>query len=425
MRSRRSNFELGCRLAAFALLGWLLGESLIPSPERRLERASTTAIGSRLAEWTRAPSSVRLHADLATTPDAWIVDWLAALAHSGHAVTWSGSPPAVAMSSEALADPRHGVRVDVAAPSRTPVVLRDSASVIDSVRVNQLGATVVTPFVVGLVRGDAGGQRFSAAAPDSARLRDIVVIGDAGWEGKFIVSALKERGWPVIARFHVAPSVDVAQGVTPPLDTSRVAAVVAIDTTVQSLGAALERFVRSGGGLVLAGPASLAAAVAPLRAGSLDARTRPSALPTDTIGLGATGFYPVTALRADGVALDRRAGAIAVAARRVGAGRVLQIGFDDSWRWRMAGGPGSEVAYGDWWARAVASVAYLPAATPRITNSPAASAPTAHLIDRLGPSRPIAADKTPRPPVDRRLLLALIMILLLAEWSSRRMRGLR
>jgi hypothetical protein len=256
-------------------------------------------------------------------------------------------------------------------------------------------------------------------------LRSIVVIGDAGWEGKFIASALEERGWPVVARFHVAPSVDVAQGVALPLDTSRVAAVVAIDTTIQSLGAAIERFVRSGGGLVLAGPASLAAAVAPLRPGSLDARTRPSTLPTDTIGLGATGFYPVTALKADGVALERRAGAIAAAARRVGSGRVLQIGFDDTWRWRMAGGPGSEIAYGDWWARAVASVAYSPAAAPSLTNEPAASAPTAHLIDRLGPSRRITADQVPRSPLDRRLLLALIMILLLAEWSSRRLRGLR
>jgi hypothetical protein len=425
MRSRRSNFELACRLAAFAVLGWLLGESLMPSPERRLERASTTAIGSRLAAWTRAPSSVKLHGDLATTPDAWVIDWLGALAHSGHAVTWSGSPPAVAIASEALADPRHGVRIDVAAPARTPVVLRDSASVIDSVRVTQLGATVVIPFVVGLVRGDAAGQQVSATAPDAARLRSIVVIGDAGWEGKFVVSALEERGWPVVARFHVAPSVDVAQGVALPLDTSRVAAVVAIDTTVQSLGVALERFVRSGGGLVLAGPASLVAAVAPLRPGSLDTRTHPPALPTDTIGLGATGFYPVTALKPDGVALDRRAAGVAVAARRVGAGRVLQIGFDDSWRWRMAGGPGSEIAYGDWWARAVASVAYSPAATPNLTNEPAASAPTAHLIDRLGPSRRIADDQMPRPPLDRRLLLALIMILLLAEWSSRRLRGLR
>jgi hypothetical protein len=425
MRSRRSDFELGCRLAAFALLGWLLGESVLPSPGPRLERAQMRAVSSRLATWTRAPSNVRLHADLATTPDARVIDWLAALAHSGHAVTWSGSPPAVAMSAEAVADPSGSVRVDVAAPSHTPVVLRDSASVIDSVRVGQLGATIVTPLVVGTLVGDADGQRVSARAPDRAHLRSIVVIGDAGWEAKFVVSALEERGWPVIARFRVAPNVDVAQGIVLPLDTSRVAAVVAIDTTVQSLGAALERFVRSGGGLVLAGPASLAPAVASLSPGSLDTRTHPSVLPADTIGLGATGFYRVSALKADGVALERRAGAIVVAARRVGVGRVLQIGFDDSWRWRMAGGPGSAAAYRDWWARVVAAVAYVPGAPPHVANGSGASAPLAHLIDRLGPSRPIAAGNTPRAPVDRGLLLALIMILLLAEWASRRVRGLR
>jgi hypothetical protein len=430
MRSRRSTFELACRLAAFALLGWLVGGSLIPATGHRLERASTDAIASRLLAWTRAPAGVLLRADLPTTPDVWVVEWLAALAHSGHAVTWSGSPPAVAMSSEALADPSGSVRIDVAAPPRTTVVIRDSASVVDSVRVNQLGATIVTPLAVGTLVGDAGGQRFSAPSPDSTRVRAIVVIGNASWEGKFIVAALEERGWPVIARFHVAPNVDVVQGVELPLDTSRVAAVVAIDTTVQSIGAALERFVRSGGGLVLAGAAALAPATAPLAPGSLGARTRPPILPTDTIGLGTTGFYPVAALTADGVVLDRRSGGIAVAARRVGAGRVMQVGYDDSWRWRMTGAAGSEIAYRDWWSRAVAAVAYLPGAAPTVANvamasAPLASAPLAGLIARLGPARPTAVDRSPGAAVDRRLLLALIMILLLSEWGSRRMRGLR
>jgi hypothetical protein len=425
MRSRRRTFELFCRLAAFALLGWLLGGSLIPSAGVRIERASTDAIASRLPAWTRAPAGVLVQLDLATTPDIWVTDWLAALAHSGCAVTWSGSPPAVAMSSEALADPRNSVRIDVAGPAGTAVVIHDSASVVDSVRVSQLGATVVTPLAVGTLVGDAGGQRFSAPSPDSARLRAIVVIGNASWEGKFVVAALEERGWPVIARFHVAPNVDVAQGADVPLDTGHVAAVVAIDTTVQSLGTALERFVRSGGGLVLAGAASLAPATARLALGSLGARTRPSVLPADTVGLGATGFYPVGALAPDGVVLDRRSAGIAVAARRVGAGRVMHVGYDDSWRWRMTGGAGSEIAYRDWWSRVVAAVAYLPGAEPMVANASTASAPLAGLIDRLGPARPIAAGKTPRAPVDRRLLLALMMIFLLAEWGSRRMRGLR
>src|SRR5205823_227161 len=160
--------------------------------------------------------------------------------------------------------------------------------------------------------------------------------GGAGWEGKFIVAALEERGWPVITRFAVAPNVEVASGAPLTFDTSRVAAVVAVDTSVQSLGAALERFVRSGGGLVLAGPSSLAPSVRSLKPGTLGARLRPATQVGETIGLGTTGFYPVTALAATGVAIEHRAGGIALAARRVGAGRVLQVGYDDSWRWRMA-----------------------------------------------------------------------------------------
>ena len=423
MRSRRRVFELACRLATFALVGWLLGDSILPANGRRLERAPSTAIGSRLSTWTRASANVQLHADLATVPEDRVVDWLVALRHSGHSVTWSGSPPALAMAAEQLADPRGSVRIDVAAPSQSAMMLRDDASIIDSVNVKELGATIVTPLAVGTIVGDASGQRFSTHAPNSARLRAIVVIGDASWEGKFIASTLEERGWPVIAKFRVAPAVDVVQGAPLPLDTSRVAAVVAIDTTIQSLGPAVDRFVRSGGGLILAGTASLASTAAQLAPGSLGARTRPASLPADTIGLGTTGFYPVTALNPAGVALDRRAGGIAVAARRLGSGRVLQIGFDDSWRWRMAGGPGSENAYREWWSRAVAAVAYLPATAGGPTAS-TASAPLARLVDRLGPARAAAPSAT-RSPVDHRILLTLIMILLLAEWASRRLRGLR
>jgi hypothetical protein len=429
MRSRRSNFELTCRLAAFAVVGWLLGGSLIPSTSRQLEHSSANGIVARLPGWMRRPPNVLLHADITTTPEPWVIDWLAALGHSGHRVTWSGSPPAVAMSSEALADPRGAVRIDFSAPAHTLVTLRDGASVVDSVRVSRLGATIVTPLVVGSLVADAAGQRVSASVPDSALLRSIVVIGQASWEGKFIVSALEERGWPVVARFHVAPNVDVAQGAAIVLDTSRVAAVVAIDTTVQTLGSALEHFVHEGGGLILAGAASAAPAVMSLAPGAVGARTRVEIALTDTIGLGTTGFYPVTALKSDGVVLDRRPTGVAVAARRIGAGRVMQVGYDDSWRWRMAGAPGSDVAYRDWWSRAVAAVAYLPSSRVGsrvgLVATQAASAPLAHLVDRLGPARPIGADRIPRPPVDQRILLALIMILLLAEWTSRRLRGLR
>jgi hypothetical protein len=411
-------------VGAFAALGWLLGGSLIPSRVAHVERVPGKQITSRLIAETRSTSASPLHVDLDVAPEPWATAWLSALAHAGRVVTWGGSPPAVAMSTEPLIDPNGGLRVDVAAPNGSVVALRDDASAIDSARVASLGATITTPIAVGRVHGDVRGQQVSSATADSTILKSIAVIGAAGWEGKYIVSALEERGWRVIAHFAIAPKVDVTEGgPTLSLDTSRVAAVIAIDSTIDAYGAAVDRFVRSGGGLVLAGSASSAKSVATLAPGAPAARTHPSVRVNDTIGLGTTGFYPVSALKENGVVLERRAEGIAVAARRVDAGRVVQVGYDDSWRWRMAGAAGSEAAHREWWSRVVASVAYAPSMA-RAVGSSAESAPIADLVERLGPAR-VLSSNMPRPPIDRRLWLTLIMVLLLAEWASRRLRGKR
>jgi hypothetical protein len=231
----------------------------------------------------------------------------------------------------------------------------------------------------------------------------------------------------VLPRFAIGPGVDVTGGRMPAIDTGSISAVIAIDSTVRSLAPAIDRFVRSGGGVILAGSAGGNAAVSSLAPGALGARTRPAVKPSDTLRLGATGFYPVSALKSDGIALERRAGGIAVAARRVGAGRVIEIGYDDSWRWRMAGGPGSEQAHREWWSNVVASAAYAPIARPGsyAANADAAwaAAPVAGLVQAIGPAR-----ASPAPigrPTDPRILSTLIMILLLLEWGSRRLRGKR
>src|SRR5512146_325808 len=399
MRSRRRRLELGCRIAAFAVLGWLIGASLVPAGDRSVERATSRDVGARLAGWTRLPSAVALHADLPTAPDPYIADWLGALRRAGHAVAWSGAPPAVTIAADALADPAGGLRIDVAAPSAVDSIVAETR-----------------------------GQRFSAPVPERAQVRAALVVGQAGWEGKFVARALEERGWTVIARFGVAPRVDVTRGAAAPLDTSRISVVIAIDSTIESLGggaAALERFVREGGGLVLVGAAGSSRAVASLAPGSLGPRTRPALLPTDTIGLGATGFYRVRSRAPHAPALAQRGGGggVAVAARRVGAGRVLQVGYDDSWRWRMAGGPGSEAAHRRWWSRVAASVAYVPVGGSAGREGSGAEAPVAHLVDRIGPARaPVQRPGSRR--VDSRILMAIIMILLLTEWGSRRLRGL-
>jgi hypothetical protein len=362
-----------------------------------------------------------IHLDARTVPPAWATDWLAALARVGVPVSWSGSPPATMLSIQPVASPRAAVRIDVAAPNGSVAHVRDDAGEVDRITVADLGATVVAPSIVGTVSVDAAGQLMHGVPPRSGARRNVMVVGAAGWEAKFIVAALEESGWPVAARFGVAPGVDVTSGATAMLDTSRTAAVVAVDSSVRVLGTALQRFVRSGGGLILAGPAAASPIVADLAPGAVGARTRPTLRARDTVHLGTTGFYPVVQLRPGAIALERRAGGISLAARRVGAGRVLQAGYDDSWRWRMAGAGGSDEAHRQWWTRAVESVAYVTAA-PRSVDV-AAAAPLSHLIERLGPPRQT-------PPaigggVDPIILMTLIMILLLAEWASRRLRGLR
>ena len=339
-------------------------------------------------------------------------------------MTWSGSPPAAAMSVEPIADPNGGTRIDIAAPDGQHVAVRDDASAIDSLHMTSgnLGGTVVTPIVVGDVRAVVGRQTLATSAPDSVKIRPIVVLGAAGWEGKYVVSALEERGWPVVARFTVAPNVEVTQGTIATLDTSKISAVIAIDSTVATLGPSLERFVRSGGGLILAGASAAASNVRAIIPGALAPRTRPTVKPTDTVRLGTTGFYPVARVSGDAVVLEKRSDGIAVAGRRVGAGRVLQVGYDDSWRWRMAGATGSEAAHREFWSRLVSAVAYAP--TVASGRERAVAAPTAFLVDQLGPPRDAAPD-APSAPVDRRILLTLMIILLITEWASRRLRGLR
>jgi hypothetical protein len=179
MRSPRRRFEIACRVAAFGVVGWLLGDSLIPSSARTLERASSANVGARLAAWTRAPTTTALHAAFATTPEPWIVDWLAALRHSSHAVSWSGAPLPVALVAEALPDPRGGIRADVAAPDGSRILLRDDGGVIDSATVAGFGASFTTPVAIGAVAADVAGEKAVAPHPDTIVARAIVVIGAA------------------------------------------------------------------------------------------------------------------------------------------------------------------------------------------------------------------------------------------------------
>src|SRR5579885_3017922 len=152
MSSPRSRFESGCRIAAFALLGWLVGSSIIRTPVHHVARVRDGLdIEQRLGEIARAGDPPTVHLDAPVAPSAWVVDWLAALARSGTPVAWSGRPAAVALGTEPIVDPRPTTRISVAAPRGAVVRISDDAGTIDSVRVAGFGATILVPNVVGRV----------------------------------------------------------------------------------------------------------------------------------------------------------------------------------------------------------------------------------------------------------------------------------
>jgi hypothetical protein len=139
-------------------------------------------------------------------------------------------------------------------------------------------------------------------------------------------------------------------------------------------------------------------------------------------GLGGTVLVSLTPTA---VALDRSAGAMRIAAGRVELGRVVLLGYDETWRWRMEGGDGAPGAHRAWWSALVASVAHAPLVP--LGDVPAVDeAPYAALRAALGtPSAELtAADLAPDSRSDT-LLLALLLGALLAEWTSRRLRGAR
>ena len=121
--------------------------------------------------------------------------------------------------------------------------------------------------------------------------------------------------------------------------------------------------------------------------------------------------------------LERRRDSPVVVGRRVGAGRVVGIGFDDTWRLRMT--PPNEAApdaHRAWWSALVSGVAHsrLAARAGGVIDE----APLAATVNALGP--PVNEGELPDPPASLpwdALLAAAAALALLLEWLSRRLRG--
>ena len=381
-----------------------------------------------LVRWTSTPPG-EAHVVFDRVPEPRTRDWLRAIEKSGSSVRWSAARPipASAIVAEPTADPYGTTRVRVATNPGEPVALADAAGLIDTLP-NGDGAELELAAVSGDVRARGATFVASTTLRDSTTLRPVLVLGTAGWEAKFVVAALEEAGWRVAARLRVAPGVEVTQGDLGPIDTARYSAVIALDSSGSAAPGALPRYARSGGGVVLAGNAGRVASVASIAPGGLGSRVAgvAGAVASETPRSGLAAFT-VASLRADAVPLESRGEATMVAARRLEAGRVVQVGYDETWRWRMSGGDEAVRAHREWWSRVVASVAYTPLVPRTSTGSTSNEVPLAALYDALGAPAPASQVRRPvsGPSRATHVLFMLTVGALLLEWVSRRLRGAR
>ena len=413
-------------IAAIAIAIWEAVHVLRDRPSARAT-GSPSALRAALARWSTvdAPGSAHVSFDSVPTPD--IRDWIAALPSTGTRMTWEGATlrPA-AVSVEPVVDPKRPARVWVAAPARSSLSIRDALGLVDSIALRSEGGVLSVRDLTGAVRASVGGTSASGLLRDSIVVKPVLVIGIASWEPKFIIASLEEHGWKTDAHIGLAPTGDVVQGpATVAIDTSRYSAVIALDTSAAKYAGAVAGFVRNGGGFIASGDAASLAAFAPLLPASVATALPEAPFEADSSRpRHALSLTPLVQLKSDAIAIESIDGRIAVAARRFGRGRVLQVGYVDTWRWRMGGFDDPVRKYSDWWSAMVSSVAYAPRST-LVTNVATDPTPLATLVGTLGVA-------SPQPPVkaslanDPRLLVLLcagILGALLLETGSRRLRG--
>jgi hypothetical protein len=387
-------------------------------------------VRNALALWSTREAPHHAHAVFDSIPSPDLRDWVAALPAAGTQTSWEGTtlkPSAVVV--EPVADPKPTARIWLAAPNGSSVVVRDTLTEIDSLRMRSGGAVVTAPHVEGVVRAIVGGTAATSILRDSLTIKPILLLGIASWEGKFILASLEEHGWDVDAQFGLSPKTagTVIQGdPTLTIDTAHYGAVIVLDTSTTKYASQITDFVHKGGGFIAAGDAAALPAFASLMPGVVSGKLLSSAFGTDTAHpRRAFELLPITQLKPGAVAVEHRDDHIAVAARRIETGRVLQVGYIDTWRWRMGGTETDPLHdYTSWWSSMVSSIVYAPHATLP-TSASIEPTPMASLVSTLGPSETEQAPQS-NPLDDTRLLPILCGIMLgafLLEWASRRLRG--
>ena len=426
MRSRaelRVATEWVLRGALLASLGAALWQSVKDaSPPTDVQSLMASSLGEQLVGVMadRRVQAVDVKIDVMPTRGDRAL--LAAVRRAGVAVRWHDVPPALAIEAVRVREPDGRTRILVSAGDSSAITLSDSVGALDTVHARS-GATIDAPTLVGSVRAQLGA--FAAHArtgTGDSKLGAVLVLGRADWEAKFVMSALSEAGWIVRASVPIAPTVSVRDDGALPLDTSRYDVVVALDSSAAEFGLAIARFVGQGGGLVASGEALGLESIRALAPGSAGSR-RPGRilLAGDSVRPSDLPLRPLSLTRTDAITLDRQPAGAALVARRAGMGRVLAVGYDESWRWRMLGGASGLPAHRRWWSAAVGSVA------PERADALAAgddAAPLASLVSALGKPSPAASSRSERRgDVLPLLLLVLLAGCLLAETASRRFRG--
>jgi len=413
----RSRVEGLLRVVAFGALGALLIAGERPSGSGQQASGS-----GQLREWSTASAPERVHVTLDSGSNAVTTAWLGALTHAGTEVGWRapGAAP-VAVVADPVADPAGATRVLVASPDGAWIHLGDAWGALDSLRASGGGGRFIIASAPRFVVARSGALTAASAVRDSLSLGRIMIVGHAGWESKFVAAALEERGWRADLRMALSPRGDVLQG-SSALDTATHAAVIVLDSSAAPRAPSIARFVAQGGGLIMTPAAMAVPAFAALSPGPA-AALLPAVEPFDTAFAGPRQSLALSPLRprADAVALEGRGARVAVAARRAGQGRVAVVGYEDTWRWRLAGAGDAPEAHRAWWSGIVASVAHAAASAVPVL-APADEAPMATLVGRLGR----ASDPEPgaaRPRSWEPVLCALLLVALLAEWTSRRLRG--
>lgn len=452
----RRRFEQGCRAAAITLLGiaaatlWRgrVGSKAVPAPVVLTIAAADSLRALRdLVARRETDGDDSLRVPVRTVPSAPVRAALGTLARSRVAgiVTWRDASGArgAAMAVEREGGPQGGVQVRLSLPDASETIqLRDAGGVLDS-----SGVEVMRDVRTRQWRVASTGERLAVqltgatlralmASPRGGTPDRVLVVAEPGWESKFVIAALEERGWRVDARLAVTPKAAVTVGTPATPDRSRHVVVVVLDSV--GVPPRLGDFIRGGGGVVFSGDGVRSPFARALM------RNIPTGIEPAVPGalLTANPLQGLARWRVDirdAVPLQGGTRADAVQAVRVGAGRVVVSGYRNTWQWRMMGTDQGRTDHARWWdalARAAVPVVMVPVGP--VDPAPGDAAPYADLVAQLGRASAAAssdgitqsaASETPASrgwPVPLHWLPWLVgfaLGALLLEWGSRRLRG--